>query len=71
MYTSEDRYRMWDTCSTVRDIMDAVHSMNESMGTDADQTTMQCMDTMMVKAYNTLHEYVQYREQRMREEENG
>lgn len=67
-YTIEDKRYASYVSSVIEDMMRAVRAMDASMGA-VDQTTMQCVDTMMIKAYNTLHEYVMYRDQRMREEE--
>lgn len=71
MYTPNDSVRLLDTAYRVRKLMESVGALDDFVEPQDTQTTYPIMDQIMVKAYNALHEYVMYREQRMREEENG
>lgn len=67
-YTEDDRASMRCALVTVYEIMRGIDHLNFSMH-GVDQSTMTAIDSMMTRAYNVLHEYMQYREQRTREEE--
>lgn len=67
-YTEDDRASMRYALVTVYEIMRGIDHLNFSMH-GVDQSTMTAIDSMMTRAYNVLHEYMQYREQRTREEE--
>lgn len=68
MYTSDDREAAFIAATRVRDMMNAVLSLEESIADDSIQTTLPIMDQIMTKAYNTLHEYMMYRDGRMKDE---